>query len=122
MFAQARAGQQQRTLLTAALPLRPRTASRIRLMRRLSPSCGPAAAALQNWAAVHHLMDVMGVSERFACRVTGQHRGTQRYCPRSQSPADPDAALRAWRRSYARAHPRWGTGGPITMPPARDGR
>ena len=23
----------------------------------------------------------MGVSERFACRVTGQHRGTQRYCP-----------------------------------------
>jgi putative transposase len=50
----------------------------------------------------------MGVSERFACRVTGQHRGTQRYCPRSQSPADPDAALRAWLRGYARAHPRWG--------------
>ena len=50
----------------------------------------------------------MGVSERFACRVTGQHRGTQRYCPNTQSPADPDAALRAWLRSYAREHPRWG--------------
>src|SRR6266568_2961972 len=50
-------------------------------------------------AAVHHLIAVMGVSERFACRVAGQHRGTQRYCPNAHSPADPDAALRAWLRS-----------------------
>ncbi len=40
--------------------------------------------------------------------MTGQSRGTQRYCPKSQSPADPDAALRDWLRRYARAHPRWG--------------
>ena len=30
-------------------------------------------------AAVHHLIAVMGVSERFGCRVTGQHRTTQRH-------------------------------------------
>jgi hypothetical protein len=35
----------------------------------------------------------MGVSERFACRVTGQHRTTQRHQPASSTPADPDAAL-----------------------------
>jgi putative transposase len=32
-------------------------------------------------AAVHHLMRAMGLSERFAFRVTGQHRGTQRRVP-----------------------------------------
>jgi putative transposase len=57
---------------------------------------------------VHHLVKVLGVSERFACRVTGQNRGTQRRAPAAQTPADPDAALRAWLREYARAHPRWG--------------
>ena len=50
----------------------------------------------------------MGVSERFACRVTGQNRGTQRHLPFNSSPADPDAALRAWLRHYAKTHPRWG--------------
>jgi putative transposase len=53
-------------------------------------------------------MAVMQVSERFACRVTGQHRATQRHRPRSQTPDDPDAALRAWLRQWARDHPRWG--------------
>ena len=53
-------------------------------------------------------MDTMGVSERFACRVTGQHRGTQRHERAAQTPADPDAALRTWLRDYAKAHPRWG--------------
>ncbi|MBB5891401.1 transposase InsO family protein [Kutzneria kofuensis] len=48
------------------------------------------------------------MSERFACRVTGQHRATQRREPVAQTPADPDAALRAWLRAYAKAHPRWG--------------
>jgi len=48
------------------------------------------------------------VSERFACRVTGQHRGTQRHQPADQTPADPDAALRQWLREYAAKHPRWG--------------
>jgi putative transposase len=51
---------------------------------------------------------VLGVSERFACRVTGQHRATQRHQPLSSTPADPDAALRAWLREYARHHPRRG--------------
>jgi transposase InsO family protein len=53
-------------------------------------------------------MTVMGVSERFACRVTGQARSTQRQVPRGQTPDDPDADLRGWLRAYARAHPRWG--------------
>ena len=50
----------------------------------------------------------MGVSERFACRVTGQHRTTQRHQPVATTPDDPDAALRQWLRDYAKAHPRWG--------------
>ncbi len=53
-------------------------------------------------------MRVMQVSERFACRVTGQHRTTQRHRPASQTPADPDAALRHWLRQWAKEHPRWG--------------
>jgi len=57
---------------------------------------------------VRHLIVVMGVSERFACRVTGQNRGTQRRQARAESPADPDAGLRAWLRRYAKDHPRWG--------------
>lgn len=51
---------------------------------------------------------MLGVSERFACRVTGQHRGTQRHQAVSNTPADPDAALRAWLRAYAKDHPRRG--------------
>jgi putative transposase len=38
----------------------------------------------------------------FACRVTGQHRTTQRHEAHAETPADPDAGL----RSYAKAHPR----------------
>jgi putative transposase len=51
---------------------------------------------------------VLGVSERFACRVTGQHRATQRHEPVGGTPEDPDAALRDWLRSYAKKHPRRG--------------
>lgn len=51
---------------------------------------------------------MLGVSERLACRVTGQHRSTQRHQPVADSPADPDAALRQWLRDYAKAHPRRG--------------
>ena len=57
---------------------------------------------------MHHLIDVMGVSERFACRVTGQHRTTQRRQPANSTPADPDAGL----RDFAKAHPRWGIAAP----------
>jgi putative transposase len=51
---------------------------------------------------------MMKVSERFACRVTGQHRSTQRHRAISQTKADPDAALREWLRQWAKDHPRWG--------------
>jgi putative transposase len=51
---------------------------------------------------------VLGVSERFACRVTGQHRATQRHEPTSMTPEDPDAALRDRLRAYAKDHPRRG--------------
>jgi transposase InsO family protein len=50
----------------------------------------------------------MQVSERFACRVTGQNRTTQRRHPVARTPADPDAAFRAWLRAWAKAHPRRG--------------
>jgi putative transposase len=53
-------------------------------------------------------MRVMGVSERFACRVTGQNRTTQRRLPSPTTPQDPDAALRAWLRAWAKDHPRRG--------------
>jgi putative transposase len=51
---------------------------------------------------------VLGVSERFACRVAGQHRATQRHQAVSATPQDPDAALRAWLRRYGKDHPRRG--------------
>lgn len=54
------------------------------------------------------LQRVLGVSERFACRVVGQPRATHRRTPPAQTPADPDAGLRAWLRSWAGEHPRWG--------------
>ena len=57
---------------------------------------------------MNHLQRTLNVSERFACRVVGQHRSTQRHTPASQTVEDPDAALRAWLREYAGKHPRWG--------------
>jgi putative transposase len=50
----------------------------------------------------------MKVSERFACRVTGQNRSTQRRPTAATTPADPDAGLRAWLRAWAKDHPRRG--------------
>jgi hypothetical protein len=49
-----------------------------------------------------------GAVERFACRVTGQHRATQRHQPAATTPVDPDAALRTWLRAYAGGHARRG--------------
>jgi putative transposase len=48
---------------------------------------------------------VLGLSERLACRITGQHRSTQRHQPVEP---DRDRALRAELRQLSRAHPRWG--------------
>lgn len=47
----------------------------------------------------------LGVSERWACRVVGQHRSTQRHEPVR---AADDAALRAELRKFSVERPRWG--------------
>jgi putative transposase len=49
--------------------------------------------------------DRLGMSQRRACRIVGQHRSTQRHQP---AEADPDRELRAWLRRFAKQHPRWG--------------
>ncbi len=51
------------------------------------------------------LRDRLGVSERWACRVVGQHRSTQRREP--ERAAD-DLALRAQLRAFSVTRPRWG--------------
>jgi putative transposase len=51
------------------------------------------------------LRDRLGVSERWACRVVGQHRSTERYEPKR---AADDAALRAELRRFSKDRPRWG--------------
>jgi putative transposase len=55
--------------------------------------------------AVEHLQRVFGVPERWACRLVGQHRSTQRH-----QPVQPDRGrvVRAELRQFSRAHPRWG--------------
>ncbi len=45
------------------------------------------------------------LSERRACRITGQHRSTQRGVPTCGRGAD---ALRGQLRRFSRGHPRWG--------------
>jgi putative transposase len=55
--------------------------------------------------AVVHLREVFGVSERRACRVTGQQRTTQRHARRVLAPEE---ALRARLRAIARTWPRYG--------------
>lgn len=56
--------------------------------------------------AVAVLQERFGVSERRACLVVGQHRSTQRRCPRPE-PAE-DVKLRKRLRRFAREHPRLG--------------
>lgn len=55
--------------------------------------------------AVLMLQERFGVSERWACRVTGQHRSTQRHRP---DPVDADQRLRAQLREISAQRPRWG--------------
>ena len=55
--------------------------------------------------AVAMLRDRLHVSERWACRVVGQHRSTERRKPVR---ASDDDALRALLRAFAQARPRWG--------------
>jgi putative transposase len=51
------------------------------------------------------LRDRLGVSERWACRVVGQHRSTQRHEPVR---AGDDAVLRAALGQFSKDRPRWG--------------
>ena len=51
------------------------------------------------------LKDTLGMSELLACKAVGLARSTYRRLPIAQTPADPDADLRAWLRSYATKHP-----------------
>ncbi len=51
------------------------------------------------------LRDRLGVSERWACRVVGQHRSTQR---REPVRAEDDAGLRRELRVFSVKRPRWG--------------
>ncbi len=52
------------------------------------------------------LAERLALSERRACRITGQHRSTQRHQPRRGG--DRDEALRARLRKLSAEHPRWG--------------
>jgi hypothetical protein len=58
-------------------------------------------------AAVQMLQDRLGLSQRRACQITGQHRSVQRHRP---APLDPDKDLRTVLRAFARNRPRWGCG------------
>jgi len=51
------------------------------------------------------LVDRLGLSERRACRITGQNRSTQRYFPQV---APDEEALRARLRKISEDRPRWG--------------
>jgi putative transposase len=48
----------------------------------------------------------IGVSQRRACAVVGQHRSTQRLGPPTRS--QDDAALREFLRAFSTERPRWG--------------
>ncbi len=52
------------------------------------------------------LRERLGVSERRACRITGQHRSTQRHQPGRSGGRDD--ALRERLRRLSAEHPRWG--------------
>jgi putative transposase len=51
------------------------------------------------------LVTTMKLSKRLACKAVGLPRSTYARTPIAQTPADPDADLRATLRTYAREHP-----------------
>ena len=55
--------------------------------------------------AVDMLKTVLGISERLACKAVGLARSSYRRVPPAQTPADPDAQLRAWLRTYSKRNP-----------------
>ena len=68
--------------------------------------------------AVCMLQDRLELSERRACRVTGQHRSTQR---RVAARGRGDDALRTELHAFSRGHPRWGYAGRGRPCARRDG-
>ncbi|MGH2968382.1 MAG: IS3 family transposase [Solirubrobacteraceae bacterium] len=67
---------------------------------------GKLVSPARRRAAVAMLRDRLDVSERWACRVLGQHRSTQRHAP--PAPAADDGELRVLLRELAARKPRWG--------------
>ncbi len=59
----------------------------------------------QRRRATHVLQQRLGLSQRRACQIVGQHRSTQRHRPENP---DPDKDLRRTLRDFSRHHPRWG--------------
>lgn len=55
--------------------------------------------------AVEHVQGRLGVSQRRACNVLGQHRSTQRH---QSLPEDSGRRLVAEMKALSEAHPRWG--------------
>ena len=51
------------------------------------------------------LKQTLSMSERLACKAVGLARFTYRRTPIAQTPAGPDADLRAWLCAYAAKHP-----------------
>ena len=66
---------------------------------------GKLVGPVRRRRAVAMLRDRLGVSERWACRVVGQYRSTQRHEPKT---AEDDQALRAELRKFSVERPRWG--------------
>jgi transposase InsO family protein len=62
-------------------------------------------SAARRRGCVEHVIGKLAVSERFACKVLGQHRSTQRKAPRM---ADDEAALRESIVDLARQYGRHG--------------
>ncbi len=63
-------------------------------------------SAARRRVAVEHVTAKLDVSERFACKVLGQHRSTQRKVPRT---ADDEAALTADIIALAKQYGRYGS-------------
>ena len=51
------------------------------------------------------LKEVLGMSERLACKAVGLARSTYRRTPAAATPADTGADLREWLRTYSTGHP-----------------
>jgi transposase InsO family protein len=62
-------------------------------------------SAARRGACVQHVVAELDISERFACKVLGQHRSTQRRVPRA---ADDEAALAECIVGLARQYGRYG--------------